>query len=328
MTEAMTPHSLQASAPAPAGAPEPARADEAIARAAPMRPKRTLGLWLVDTLIYPIVNNFGVFGISVFATYLTQHGWPQPANGKALAGWKHWIGEAFQSRGKRLDSFLMNKLNASAKTAEMSRMVFFSFADGTFVAPFVKLLEDRREKMAIAIDSALGTKPADESAYEAEPKQSWRSVIEGRILTSLIVVPTAALLGRKNVTGQSLNDFLFNNPGEKRGEQIQHTMPKLKAGIEKLFGKVHLPFFAKTVYFEAFYTSVCTAGLYFISRFFARKHPKQEKPRETPRAAHAPSAADSPSHEESTEKTPTTTIRQPQHADRVSSAGVATQLTA
>ena len=316
-------------------APSRDDAADAFAQGTPTKPKRTLGLWLVDTLIYPIVNNFGVFSISVFATYLTQHGWPKPASGKALAGWKHSTGEFFKARGVWLDNAFKNTFNASQKTAEMARMVVFSFVDGTFVAPFVKVLEDRREKMAMAIDSTLGTKPKDESVYEAEPKQSWRSVIEGRLLTSLIVVPTAVLLNKKNVAGQSLNDFLFHNPGEKRGEQIERSMPKLKAGIEKLFGKVHLPFFAKTIYFEAFYTSVCTAGLYLISRTVARKHPKKEKPHHAHTPAASTGTADSaPADAEPTisaaaaPEKPSAKITRPETRERMAERALEPELTA
>ncbi len=275
--------------PSATAAATPRAGEDAFVRAEQGKPKRTLGLWLVDTLIYPVVNNIGVFGISVFATYLTEHGWPKPANGKELASWKKTIGDAFQKRGKWVDAKLETKLGWSHKAAGMARMVFFSFFDGTFVAPFVKVLEDRREKMAMSIDSILGTKPADERVYEAEPKQSWRSVIEGRLLTSAIVVPTAVILNGKNAAGKSLNDFLFNDPGAARGAQIESSMPKVKSTIEKLFGKVHFPYFMKTVYFEAFYTSVCTAGLYLISRGVARKHPKKEHPHHA-HAAHHPTA--------------------------------------
>lgn len=322
----------QKSVTPPRRKPDPAlRNDDGADLFAQTKHKRTLGLWLVDTLIYPLVNNFGVFGISVFATYLTQHGWPQPANGRALAGWKQRIGDVFKSRGKWVDTQLENKLGWSNKAASMARMVFFSFFDGTFIAPFVKILEDRRERMALAIDNALGTKPKDESVYEAEPKQSWRSVIEGRLLTSLIVAPTALLLSRKNVAGESLNDFLFNHPGEKRGEQIEKTMPRLKGWIEKLFGKVHLPFFAKTVYFEAFYTSVCTAGLYLISRAVATKHPKKERPHvhhtTTPRTS-ADEAPEQTATTQQPEVPPTANLSHVERQNRVTPPAPAAELTA
>jgi hypothetical protein len=229
-------------------------------------PTRTPGLKLFDVFLYPFLTNFVVFGISVAATYLTSHGADKGKNGKLLYG---KIGEFFHSRGE----WMVNKfqgMGMNRNQADMSKMVFFSFADGTLVAPLVKLFEDRREKIARAIDTKLGVVPADPSVYDAEPKQSWASVIGGRLATAMIVVPTAVALDK---TG--LNDKLFSNPGLKTGEWIAKK-PKLA----KYFGKLDLPGLFKTSFFEAFYTSVCTAGLYFSSRFFAGIGAKK-KPKET-----------------------------------------------
>jgi hypothetical protein len=44
-----------------------------------------------------------------------------------------------------------------------------------------------------------------------------------------------------------------------------------KPGIAKWFGKFDIKELSKISLFEGFYTSVCTTGLYFSSRFFARK---------------------------------------------------------
>lgn len=315
---------------------EQAAGENALAAAAPHKPKRTLGLWLVDAIIYPITNYFGVFFISVGATYLTEHGWPKPASGKELGSWQKKIGDAFQSRGKKVDAFLENR-GWSHKNASMARMVFFSFFDGTFIAPFVKLLEDRREKIAKAIDTTLGTRPNDDVAYEAEPKQSWRSVLEGRFLSSLIVVPTAVFLSRNKIGGEILNDKLFNTPGEIRGAQIEKTMPKLKAGIEKVFGKVHFPYFVKTVYFEAFYTGVTTTGLYLLSRVMARVH--QHKPKQSgqeapvladpsPRPTTTQEEARVPQTGDERSEAPRPHVTQASHRERLSAPALAAELTA
>ena len=44
--------------------------------------RRTPGLWAYDTLLYPVLNNFVVFGVSVAATYLTARGGDRTAAGK------------------------------------------------------------------------------------------------------------------------------------------------------------------------------------------------------------------------------------------------------
>lgn len=241
--------------------------------------RRTPGLWLYDALLYPILNNTLVFAISVGATYLTTKGGTRNQKGELVYG---RIGEFFQQRG----DWLVRKfksLGMNDDSAGMAKMVFFSFADGTLVAPFVKVLEDRREQFAEKIDHALGTRSEDLSVYEAEPKQSWSSVIGGRLATAAIVVPTAVALDKlhlehnKTKTFQSLNEKFFTRPGIVLGEIAQ------KKGWFKGFAQKHdMPEVAKVAVFEAFYTTVCTLGLYLSSRFFARKqgekqHLKEEK---------------------------------------------------
>lgn len=228
------------------------------------KPRRTTGLRIFDVFLYPFLTNFVVFAISMAATYLTSHGADKSGSGKLIYG---KAGEFFHSRGEWLVGRLQ-RLGLKRGQADMAKMVFFSFADGTLVAPFVKLFEDRREKLAKKIDDKLGTTPRDTSVYDAEPRQSWTSVITGRLATASIVVPTAVALDK---TG--LNDRLFSEPGRKAGEWIAH-----KPGIAKWFGKLDTPGLFKTVFFEAFYTSVCTAGLYFSSRLLATRLNKKKLP--------------------------------------------------
>ena len=167
------------------------------------------------------------------------------------------------------------------KDAEMSKIVFFSFIDGSLMAPFVKMVEDRREKIGKWFDDKMGTTPENDDAYKAEPKQSWLSVLGGRFVTAGIVIPTAVVLNEKK-NGVSLNDHMFNIPGEKLAEWVAS-----KPSITKWFGKLDVREIFRVSIFEAFYTSVCTAGLYFSSRVIARK--AEKKP-----AAEAPPAPQEP----------------------------------
>ncbi len=217
---------------------------------------RTPGLRLFDAFLYPFLTNIGVFLISVAATYLTSRGGNTNAEGELIYG---KVGQFFHKRG----TWLVDKFKGYGMTepqAEMSKMVFFSYVDGSLMAPAVKLFEDRRENIARSIDHALGTEPADDSVYKAEPKQSWGSVLGGRFATCAVVVPTAVALEKAG-----LNDILFSNPGKKLGEMVAS-----KPQIAKRFGSLDIAELGKIGVFEAFYTSVCTAGLYFSSRLFAR----------------------------------------------------------
>jgi len=241
-------------------------ADASATEAAKGKPPRTRGLWLLDTFLYGFINNTSVFLLSVAATYLTNKGGAVNPEGKLVYG---KLGEFFNKRG----NWLVKKFEAAGmptKAAEMSKMVFFSWADGTLLAPVVKLVEDRRESLGRWLDKKMGTQPADDSVYSAEPKQSWGSVLGGRMATCAIVVPTAVALQKSG-----LNDTLFYGPGKKIGEKIART-PKLS----QWFGKLDVAELGKVSLFEAFYTTVCTIGLYFSSRLlagkFSAKHSKKD----------------------------------------------------
>jgi hypothetical protein len=298
-------------------APETAaNIDRALAEKAPKKHKRTLGLKLFDVGLYPILSNAAVIAVSIVATFLTARG-GDTKNGKLIYG---KTGKWFQKRGDTIESWFQRK-GASQKNAEMGKIVFFSFLDGSIMAPLVKLLEDRREKISLWIDEKLGTKPDDMSVYAAEPKQSWGSVLGGRALTAGIVVPVAIVLSRpaflksiKNgVEGiswakkgekgnKSLNDILFNDPSVRHLEKAPRIKSWLNNVIKKITGvtgdaDIAVPVvkngtvtkiaakqgdtafgtFARMTYFETFYASVCTGGLYLTSRLLARIFGKRKE---------------------------------------------------
>ncbi len=258
------------------------QAPSAIAAAAPEKPKRTLGLKIFDNFLYTFLSNTTVFAISVWFTYLTKFGNEVGKSGSKMRGFGSW----FKERSDPVKKFI-SSLGFSKTSTDNLTMVGFSFLDGTLFAPLVKLFEDRREKIAYGIDTVLGTKPKDESVYIAEPKQTWGSVIMGRILTLSIVLPTALVLNKELKNGNSLfgvkpgsniNAKFLEEPGRRFGEKVVETMPAFKATLNKLFGAdLKIPKLFEIVRFEAFYTSVCTAGLYVISRALAKRHPTEEQ---------------------------------------------------
>ncbi len=251
---------------------------------------RTPGLKLLDVFLYPVLTNFSVFAISVAATYLTARGGDKNASGQLIYG---KVGKWFQNRGE----WMVNKFKSvgmSHEQADMSKMVFFSFADGSLMAPVIKLLEDRREQIGRWLDERMGTVPNDPGVYEAEPKHSWLSVLGGRFITAGIVVPTAVALDK---TG--LNNKLFIEPGKKMGAWLSK-----KPSVAKLFTpfglKLDVNEIAKVSIFEAFYTSVCTLGLYITSRRIAHFHheSKAESEQEAQAPATLPTTSAAPPAEE------------------------------
>lgn len=232
---------------------------------------RTFGLRAFDAILYPGITNFGVFGISLFATYLTKGG----KFGKAGSNAEWFSKSIMQKRNGWLVKNL-EKTGISTGAAETASTVFWSFADGSLLAPAIKIFEDHRSQISRGIDQAFKTKPENDAAYEAEPKQSWGSVLGGRALTAAIVVPTAITLEKTNVKMfgnlNNLNHHFFYRPGEKLGNwAMKHPL------ISTRFSQKNLNILAKHAIFEAFYTTVCTAGLYLSSRFIASNIGKNQE---------------------------------------------------
>ena len=227
--------------------------------------KPTAGMKAFDTVLYPILTNVAVFAISVFATYQTKHGDMNTS-----------LGRFFRVRGENLvnwfkgDTKLFDKIPSpfkmDNKSADMYKMVTFSFIDGTLMAPAVVLLENYSVPISKKLDALMGTEPKDDAAYKEREKrhQGWGSILTGRLATCAIVVPTAVALDQKKGAfgNKSLNALLFEEPGHKLGEYIQNKYP----AVQQKFPTLNIPYLGKTVAFEAFYTSVCTAGLYISSR--------------------------------------------------------------
>jgi hypothetical protein len=254
----------------------------------PKKKQRTWGLWVFDVVLYNI-SNFVVFALSVGATYLTTTGGVKNDDGTPKLGKDNiqeydgsygTFGKFMFRRGAVLQNNFKKWFKLNDDQAAMGKMVFFSFLDGSLVAPLVKLLEDRREKIARWMDEKMGTLPKDESVYEAEPKQSWGSVLMGRFATAAIIVPTAVLMdkiGKDTNTGsfsfskgkddkdfKSMNDIAFHDPGYAHGKALEDK------GKLKWLGKTDKKDLFKSMYFESFYSTVCTVGLYYSSRIIAR----------------------------------------------------------
>lgn len=235
--------------------------------------QRTPGLKIFDTLVYPVFNNTSVFVTSVIATYLSINGDKKNSTNEYVFG---SVGRWFRDRSIGTDQLFQSWFKMKPTTAKNSRIVLWSFVDGTLLSLPVKWMENKREHVAKSIDAMLGTQPADDTPYESEPKQTWLSVLGGRITTAAIVVSTALLFENtkvKNKAGQevNINEKMFQGGADKIEGWIK-SKPKLQAFFDKpkVKEKVDVNSLAYVGIFEAVYTSICTAGLYVISRFFAR----------------------------------------------------------
>jgi hypothetical protein len=227
--------------------------------------KPTAGMKAFDTVLYPILTNAAVFAISVFATYQTTHGNKNTAVGRFFRVRGENLVNWFKGETKLFDK-IPSPFKMSHQSADMAKMVTFSFIDGTLMAPAVVLLENYSVPISKKLDALMGTEPKDDAPYKEREKrhQGWGSVLTGRLATCAIVVPTAVALDRKvgAFGNKSLNAILFEEPGQKLGEYVQQKYP----AVQQKYPNLNIPYLGKTIAFEAFYTSVCTAGLYVSSR--------------------------------------------------------------
>lgn len=312
--------------------------------------KRTLGMMITDGIIYPLVTNPAVWGLSVIATYLTQKGGDKHAAatainetgktikaffeedgkevlrkvapGESLEGAKipefGMIGRGLASRGKWLDQKFKN-LGASDEQAQGLRFVTFSFIDGSLLEPITSTLEKNRNDISQGIDGVLGTQPKDTAVYDEEPARGDGSLLAGRAITAGIVVPTALYLNKErgtNIDGtpkKSFNATLLDEPGIKLGENVQAMIEhglenvkpttlgeratlvaaKMSKGLDKLSGHtLDKKSLFQTIVFEAFYTTVCTAGLYASSWLLAGKQKDVKAESEKPHDAQAQQSID------------------------------------
>jgi hypothetical protein len=264
--------------------------------------KQTFGMKVFDVALFSL-NNILVFAMSVYLTILTD----SPPN-KA----KNWFERKMKQRGDLVENFLHEKFNFSKDSANVGKMVFWSFADGTIILPILKLIEDRKAQISRGIDTMFGKTPEDDSVYDAEPKKSWKSFLIGRALVAGIVVPTAVVLdrykpkatvvdkegniqkdqnGKRIKANQKFNDVLFHNNGALIGKKMSESDRPFAKWVTSIVGKDNMATLFRTSAFEAFYTTVCTVGLYFASRFIARKDDKKREAKEKKQADRIQKAA-------------------------------------
>jgi hypothetical protein len=251
---------------------------------------RTFGLKMVDRFIYGM-NYVVVTGLSVTMTYITNlKGEREPTKG-FLAG-IHQRGKIFTDQITEgwTAKNILNKVGISFNQtqADEAKIVAFSFADGLLFLPAVWGMEQFREKAGRKIDELAGTLPEDMSAYDTEPKQSFLSVLGGRMATLLVVLPVAMSLSKTGTDQEgklawkteenehgfnSFNDHLFNNPGKKLAEGM-NSLPAINDKVNQ--HNIDVANLGRAAAFEGFYTGVCTVSQYCWSRLIAGldKHKK------------------------------------------------------
>ena len=262
--------------------------------------KRTFGNVMFDLIVWPTIAFGVVFAFSVWLLKTTKFG-------KAGAGgfkdrYDKWVKSMTEWMGKQ-QSFSHLPADELATKAEHYVDVLISFGAGTILVSPIKLFEDQRQSFAKAIDKLFGTTPKDPTQYKEEPKQSWLSVLGGRVLTFGIILGVSTTFGRKiDQALEATSEFFVGgwkalnpNVSAKTAEQVSQ--------------------WSFVTAFEVFYTAVTTSLLYVISRAIAKK--PGENAKDSPSAIPTVSTitpvskVDSPAQEGS--KKPKSTITAAEH---------------
>lgn len=223
--------------------------------------KRTVGNIIYDFGVFGSIAWGGVALLSALSAHEAMHG-----NHRAF-GWLRSLNDNVSSwLKKNLGNTILR--GASEKTVEgyaKGTTMFLTLGMGgnALMAP-IKWLEDNRQSNAARIDNALGTTPPDPDTIAHEPKQTWKSVFTGRLVswgTSYL----AFLAMGPRVTGY-ISDWF----GEKATSGWLKMRPKSDP--------VKVRKWADIAAFDALFTVITAAITYVMSRYVARKDDKGPEP--------------------------------------------------
>ena len=231
--------------------------DESAHRGHDGKKHRTLGNKIYD---------FGVFGTMAWGGVSTMSA--LTAN-EAMNGSNknfNWLRKLNDNAYKAVSNVLSKTLmkgsapeNIHGMSRNMTMVFILGMGGHTLMAP-IKWLEDHRQSNAAKIDKALGTTPPDQQEIEKEPKQSWKSVLSGRMISWASAFGAIAAMGPELTT--KVNDYF--------GERGAKTWMKIKPHADP----VKVRKWSDLLAFDILATALTAGVTWGCSRFFAKKHDK------------------------------------------------------
>jgi hypothetical protein len=223
----------------------------------PVQKKRTFGNIVYDFGVFGSIAWIGVAALSAFSAHEAMHGnskmfgWLRSLNDKVFSGLSNLISKTFKNASKET-------VDGYAKGTTM--FLTLGMGGNALMAP-IKWLEDNRQKNAARIDDIAGTIPPDPETIAHEPKQTWKSVLTGRLASWGLSYAAFLAMGPK-LTGK-ISDYF----GEMAAERWMKIRPQSNpASVRK---------WTDIAAFDVLFT-IITAGLtYAFSRSFAKKEEKQ-----------------------------------------------------
>ncbi len=220
--------------------------------------KRTVGNIIYDFGVFGSIAWAGVCAMSALTAHEAMHGnnkyfnWLRTLNNSVFSGLSKFLSKSVMKNSPK---------EIVDDVAKNTTMVFTLGMGGhTLMAP-IKWLEDNRQKNAAKIDKLLGTEPPDSEVVAHEPKQSWGSVLSGRMLSWGIAFATVTAMGPKLI--RKVNDN-FSKAGVDAWMKFR---PQSNTESVKKWSDI--------ISFDVAFTAVTAFVTYAFSRFVAKKDEKE-----------------------------------------------------
>ncbi len=242
--------------PLPKTEQESTRASE-IAPTTPVHKHRTVGNKIYDWGIYTTFAWAGVAGLSLLSAHEAMHGknpnfnWLRSLNDNVSSGLTKALSNGIMKGHPK------ETIEGWAKGTTM--FVTLGLGGCAMMVP-IKWMEDNREKNAARIDNFLGCTPPSKETLEKEIPQTWKSVLEGRLMSWGLSYLAFAAMGPKT-TGKVSNWF-----GDKATKVIVALSPKSNPATVRRWADIGA--------FDATFTVITAAATYVFSRGIAKRQNK------------------------------------------------------
>lgn len=216
---------------------------------------RSFGNKMFDFMVWPAVQWLGVWGLSFLIANRAQSG-----NGKLnkwFTAFENWLKPRLSVMDKPTAKQIWGSETNSQKWATDTALFTALWMGGHVSVPIIKFFEDRRQHISSWFDKAFHKIPVDADAIRTEPKQTWTSVIKGRL--SVSAMNYATFIGLGPGRSQKVQDVI----GGKATDLFMKIRPQ--ANREKVRTLANL------AVFDLLFTALGAAVHYSTSRIFARK---------------------------------------------------------
>lgn len=229
--------------------------------AAPEKKKhRTVGNIIYDWGIYSSIAWGGVALASALSAHEAIHGnnkyfnWLRSLNNNCISGLSKFLSSTIM-KGKPADV-----IHGWARGTTM--FVTLGMGGWAMMAP-LKWMEDNRQRNASHIDKLLGTTPPDPETIEHEPKQTWHSVLSGRLFSWGLSYAAFVAMGPK------LTSHLDGIMSKAASTAWMKMSPRSNPATVKKWSDIAA--------FDALFTIITATATYLWSRQVAKADEKLEE---------------------------------------------------